>query len=62
MIEANYQRQQTQKKTVLMEDLNSDMQAVNDARKKLEGQLKRLGELEKHAGILFQRKRSINQK
>ena len=44
--EANFQRQQLQKKVSYLEDLNDDMHAVTDANKKLEGQLKRIGELE----------------
>lgn len=44
--EANFQRQQLQKKVAYLEELNNDMQAVADANKKLEGQLKRIGELE----------------
>ncbi|MBC7947154.1 MAG: hypothetical protein H7Y42_04690 [Chitinophagaceae bacterium] len=44
--EANFQRQQLQKRVAYLEELNSDMQAVSDANKKLEGQLKRIGELE----------------
>lgn len=44
--ESNFQRQQLQKKVAYLEELNNDMQAVADANKKLEGQLKRIGELE----------------
>ncbi|MGQ0738089.1 MAG: hypothetical protein ACT4OJ_03425 [Bacteroidota bacterium] len=44
--EANFQRQQLQKKVAYLEELNDDMQAVADANKKLEGQIKRIGELE----------------
>jgi chromosome segregation ATPase len=44
--EANFQRQQLQKRVAYLEELNGDMQAVTDANKKLEGQLKRIGELE----------------
>jgi chromosome segregation ATPase len=44
--EANFQRQQLQKRVVHLEELNSDLQAVSDANKKLEVQLKRIGELE----------------
>jgi chromosome segregation ATPase len=44
--EANFQRQQLQKRVAYLEELNNDMQAVNDANKKLENQLKRIGELE----------------
>jgi chromosome segregation ATPase len=44
--EANFQRQQMQKRVAYLEELNNDLQAVSDANKKLEGQLKRIGELE----------------
>jgi chromosome segregation ATPase len=44
--EANFQRQQLQKRVSHLEELNNDLQAVTDANKKLEVQLKRIGELE----------------
>jgi chromosome segregation ATPase len=44
--EANFQRQQLQKRVAYLEELNNDLQAVSDANKKLEVQLKRIGELE----------------
>lgn len=44
--EANFQRQQLQKKVALLEELNNDLQAIADANKKLESQIKRMGELE----------------
>ena len=44
--EANFQRQQLQKRVAYLEELNNDMQAVADTHKRLEGQLKRIGELE----------------
>lgn len=44
--EANFQRQQMQKRVAYLEELNNDLQAVSDANKKLEVQLKRIGELE----------------
>jgi chromosome segregation ATPase len=43
--EANFQRQQLQKRVGYLEELNSDLQVVADANKKLEHQLKRIGEL-----------------
>ena len=50
--EANFQRQQLQKKVAYLEELNNDMQAVADAHKKLEGQLKRIGELESMLNVV----------
>jgi len=44
--EANFQRQQLQKRVSYLEELNNDLHVVADANKKLESQLKRLGELE----------------
>jgi chromosome segregation ATPase len=46
LIEANFQRQQAQKKVTYLEELNRDMQVLTEAQKKLEGQMKRIGELE----------------
>ncbi len=44
--EANFHRQQLQKRVAYLEELNSDLQTVSEANKKLENQLKRIGELE----------------
>jgi chromosome segregation ATPase len=44
--EANFQRLQLQKRVTYLEELNNDFQVVSDANKKLEGQLRRIGELE----------------
>jgi chromosome segregation ATPase len=44
--EANFQRLQLQKRVTYLEELNNDFQVVSDANRKLEGQLKRIGELE----------------
>jgi chromosome segregation ATPase len=44
--EANLQRQQLQKKVVFLTDLNSDMQSIADTNKKLQTELRRIGELE----------------
>jgi chromosome segregation ATPase len=44
--EANFQRLQLQKRITYLEELNNDFQVVSDANKKLEGQLRRIGELE----------------
>lgn len=50
--EANFQRQQLQKKVAYLEELNNDMQLISDANKKLETQLKRIGELESMLNIV----------
>lgn len=44
--EANFQRQQLQKKTVFLEELNKDLQEASEHSKKLEGQLRRISEME----------------
>lgn len=50
--DANYQRQQLQKRITYLEELNKDLQVVSDANQRLEGQLKRLGELESMLNIV----------
>lgn len=50
--EANFQRQQLQKRVVYLEELNNDLHVVADANKKLEGQLKRIGELESMLNVV----------
>lgn len=59
LIEANFQRQQMQKKVAYLEDLNKDMLVVSDAQKKLEGQLKRIGELESMLNIVSEEKNEL---
>lgn len=44
--EANLQRQQLQKKVLFLTDLNNDMQGIADSNKKLQTELRRIGELE----------------
>jgi len=44
--EANFHRQQLQKKVTSLEELTKDMQMVAETNKKLQAQLKRIGELE----------------
>jgi chromosome segregation ATPase len=50
--EANFQRQQLQKRTAYLEELNKDLQVVSDTNKKLEGQLRRVGELESMLNVV----------
>lgn len=50
--EANFQRQQLQKRTAYLEELNSDLQVVSDTNKKLEAQLRRVGELESMLNVV----------
>jgi chromosome segregation ATPase len=60
--EANFQRQQLQKKVAYLEELNNDMQLVADANKKLEGQLKRIGELESMLNVLAEERDQLAKK
>ncbi|MGN6401981.1 MAG: hypothetical protein ACTHMD_16095 [Flavisolibacter sp.] len=46
LAEANLQRQQLQKKVQFLQDLNTDLQNVSDTNKKLQTELRRIGELE----------------
>ena len=50
--EANFQKQQLQKRSAYLEELNSDLQVVSDANKKLEAQLRRVGELESMLNVV----------
>jgi chromosome segregation ATPase len=60
--EANFQRQQLQKKVAYLEELNNDMQAVSDANKKLEGQLKRVAELESMLNVVAEERDELVRK
>lgn len=60
--EANFQRQQLQKKVAYLEELNNDMQAVADANKKLEGQLKRVAELESMLNVVAEERDELVKK
>ncbi len=50
--EANLQRQQLQKKVLFLTDLNNDMQGIADTNKKLQTELRRIGELESMLNIM----------
>ena len=50
--EANFQRQQLRKRVAYLEELNSDLQVVSDTNKKLESQLRRVGELESMLNVV----------
>ena len=60
--EANFQRQQLQKRVAYLEELNNDMQAVADANKKLETQLKRIGELESMLNVVAEERDELAKK
>lgn len=60
--DASFQRQQLQKRVAYLEELNRDLHAVADTNKKLEGQLKRLGELESMLNIVAEEKDELAKK
>jgi chromosome segregation ATPase len=60
--EANFQRQQLQKRVAYLEEINSDMQEVANANKKLEGQLKRIGELESMLNVVAEERDELARK
>jgi len=60
--ESNFQRQQLQKRVTYLEELNNDMQVVADANKRLEGQLKRIGELESMLNVLAEERDQLAKK
>lgn len=60
--EANYQRQQLQKKVTYLEELNNDMQGVAEAHKKLEGQLKKVSELESMLNVIAEERDELAKK
>jgi chromosome segregation ATPase len=60
--ESNFQRQQLQKRITYLEELNSDLQAVTDANKKLMGQLKRIGELESMLNVVSEERDELLRK
>jgi chromosome segregation ATPase len=60
--EANFQRQQLQKRVNYLEELNNDMQAVAEANKKLESQIKRIGELESMLNVVAEERDQLMQR
>jgi len=60
--EANFQRQQLQKRIGYLEELNIDLQDVSDANKKLEGQIKRIGELESMLNVVAEERDKLAQR
>jgi hypothetical protein len=60
--EANFQRLQLQKRVTYLEELNNDFQVVSDANKKLEGQLRRIGELESLLNVVEEERDQLARK
>jgi DNA repair exonuclease SbcCD ATPase subunit len=59
--EANFQRQQLQKRVAYLEELNQDLQAVAEANRKLENQIKRIGELESLLQVMAHERDQLSQ-
>ncbi|MBK6936593.1 MAG: hypothetical protein IPH18_06695 [Chitinophagaceae bacterium] len=59
--EANFQRQQLQKRVTYLEELSKDMQDMAETNKSLENQLKRIGELESQLDLLSEEKNHLAQ-
>ena len=62
LIETTFQRQQLQKRVTYLEELNSDLQVMADANKKLEGQIKRIGELESKLNVVAEERDDLIRK
>ncbi|MER3499661.1 MAG: hypothetical protein C4308_14060 [Chitinophagaceae bacterium] len=60
--EANFQRQQLQKRVAYLEELNTDLQLVAAANKKLEHQLRRIGELESMLNVVSEERDELLKK
>jgi len=60
--EANFLRQQLQKRVVYLEELNKDFQIVAEANKKLEGQIKKIGELESKLNVVMEERDDLARK
>ncbi len=52
LADTNFQRQQLQKRVAYLEEINNDLQVISDANKKLETQIKKIGELESMLNVV----------
>ena len=60
--DTTFQKQQLQKRVAYLEELNNDMQAVSETNKKLEGQLRRIGELESMLNVISEERDELARK
>ena len=60
--DAHFHRQQLQKRVSYLEELNNDLQAVSDANKRLESQIKRIGELESMLNVVAEERDKLMRK
>ena len=56
--EANFQRQQYQKKMLFLEELNRDLQDATEQHKKMESQIRRISEMEAILSRTYRRRRT----
>ena len=59
LTEANFQRQQLAKKAQLMQEMNTDMQQMAETNKKLQTELRRIGELESMLNTIEEERASL---
>lgn len=59
--DANLQRQQLQKKVLFLTDLNNEMQNISETNKKLQTELRRIGELESMLSIMAEERELLLQ-
>lgn len=59
--ESNFQKQQLQKRITYLEELTNDLQVMSDANKKLEHQIKKIGELESRLNMLAEERDQLKE-
>ncbi len=62
LADANLQRQQLQKKVQFLQEISTDMQSISDANKKLQTELRRIGELESMLHMMAEERDSLLRK
>ncbi len=60
--DTSFQLQQYQKRVAYLEELNNDLQIVTEANKKLEGQIRRIGELESMLNVVQEERDELAKK
>ena len=60
--EANLQRQQLQKKVQFLQDMNDDMSNISETNKRLQNELRRIGELESMLGMMEEERNRTSRK
>lgn len=61
LADAEFQRQLLQRKVAFLENLNTDMDAIADSHKKLEAQIKKMGELESRLSLISEERDKLAQ-